>query len=180
MLKRIAISGLLMFLLAGCRPGGHQPESGVTTNTSAPAAVAADAQVFPDFKVKGFDNQEISLSQYRGKIVILDLFATWCPPCRMEIPHFVALQQAYAGKLAVVGLSYDQGAAKDVLAFAKNMKINYDIYWGSEEIARFVGMRGIPHTLVLDAQGHVVKTYVGYQDKAVFEKDIQDLLGKAL
>lgn len=171
MLKRIMLSGLLL-LLVGCQADADK-------KSSAPLLPAQDAeaqQLFPNFKVKGFDNREISLAQYRGKVVILDLFATWCPPCRMEIPHFVELQQAYLGKVAVVGLSYDQGAAKDVLQFAKDMKINYDIYWGSEEIAQFVGLRGIPHTLVLDAQGHVVKSYIGYQDKAVFEKDIEDLV----
>ena len=172
MLKKI-ILGLLLLVLVGCQPDGGKPTASVPAVATGNAAAQ---KIFPDFKIKGFDDREVSLASYRGKVVILDLFATWCPPCRQEIPHFVELQQAYRGKVAVVGLSFDQGAAKDVLQFAKDMKINYDIYWGSEEIAQFVGLRGIPHTLVLDAQGHVVKTYIGYQDKNVFEKDIQDLV----
>jgi thiol-disulfide isomerase/thioredoxin len=174
MLKKIMFS-LLVLVLAGCQPDNGKPAAPAAPSAAAPTGAAA-SQVFPDFKVKDFKDNEVSLARYRGQVVILDLFATWCPPCRMEIPHFVELQQAYRGKVAVVGLSFDQGGAKGVLQFAQDMKINYDIYWGSEEIAQFVGLRGIPHTLVLDAQGHVVKTYIGYQDKSVFEKDIQDLL----
>ncbi len=174
MKKIILPAFILLVVVAGCRPG-----SVPAAKPEAVSANAAQAQVFPDFKVKGFDGKEIALSQYRGKILILDLFATWCPPCRMEIPHFVELQQAYKDRVSVVGLSFDQGAAKDVQAFAKEMKINYDLYWGNEEIAQFVGLRGIPHTLVIDAEGHVIKSYVGYRDKAVFEKDIQALLGTA-
>jgi thiol-disulfide isomerase/thioredoxin len=175
MFKKLLFA-FLVFLLAGCQADKDKPAAVSAPAPQSGAATAPGQQVFPDFKVKGFDNREISLSQYRGKVLILDLFATWCPPCRQEIPHFVELQQAYPGKLAVVGLSYDQGADRNVLQFAKDMKINYDIYHGSEEIAQFVSLRGIPHTLVIDAQGHVVKSYIGYQDKAVFEKDIQDLV----
>jgi thiol-disulfide isomerase/thioredoxin len=177
MLKKISFVLLVLFL-AGCQTDKDKPSAvpASPAAAAAPAASTSGQKVFPDFKVKGFDNREVSLAQYRGKVLILDLFATWCPPCRQEIPHFNELQQAYLGKVAVVGLAYDQGAAKDVLQFAKEMQINYDIYWGSEEIAQFVGLRGIPHTLVIDAQGHVVKSYVGYQDKEVFDKDIQDLL----
>jgi thiol-disulfide isomerase/thioredoxin len=174
MLKKLLFLLLVVFI-AGCQTDKDQPAS-VPAAVPGSAAAAPGQQVFPDFKVKSFDNRDISLSQYRGKVLILDLFATWCPPCRQEIPHFIELQQAYPGKLAVVGLSFDQGVDKTVLEFVKDMKINYDVYKGSEEIAQFVGLRGIPHTLVMDAQGHVVKSYIGYQDKEVFEKDIQDLV----
>jgi cytochrome c biogenesis protein CcmG/thiol:disulfide interchange protein DsbE len=173
MVRRIAGFLIAGLLLAGCKSGALPPAA--ENAGAAPATQAQSAQVFPDFKVKNFDGQEVSLAQYRGKILILDLFATWCPPCRKEIPHFVELQQTHKEILNVVGLSYDQSAAQDVLAFARDMKINYDIFWGSEEIAQYVGLRGIPHTLVIDPQGHVAKSYVGYRDKAVFEKDVLDL-----
>src|SRR5512135_1089741 len=90
------------FLLAGgCGSGSSQP-------ASAPAVQAAPDPVLPEFKVKGLDGREHSLAETRGRVVLLDLFATWCPPCRLEIPHFVELQQKYAGRLQVVGLCYDQ------------------------------------------------------------------------
>lgn len=163
-------------LILGLTAGGCQG-SGKT-----PAGKQSDPQttnkVFPEFSVKTLDGQSVSLNQYRGKIVILDLFATWCPPCRMEIPSFVALQEEYADRVAVVGLSYDQAPVQKVKAFVEEMKINYDIYWGSEEIAKYVGLRGIPHTLVLDAEGKIIRSYVGYREKSVFEQDILALSPK--
>jgi thiol-disulfide isomerase/thioredoxin len=172
----ILLAGLF---LAACKAGSVTPagstENQGATGTTGTTAASQETQVFPDFKVKDFNGKELSLARYRGKILILDLFATWCPPCRMEIPHFVELQAAHKDKLNIVGLSFDQGSAEEVKRFAEEMKINYDVFWGSEEIAQFVGLRGIPHTLVLDPQGHVVRSYVGYRDKSVFEKDIADL-----
>ncbi len=138
-------------------------------------AAGLESQVLPDFAVRTFDGQSVQLAQYRGKILILDLFATWCPPCRMEIPFFVELQEEHRDVVAVVGLSYDQAPAEQVRAFAKELNVNYDLYWGSEEIARFVGLRGIPHTLVLDQEGRIYKSYVGYRPKTVFEADIAAL-----
>ncbi|MEW6517150.1 MAG: redoxin domain-containing protein [candidate division FCPU426 bacterium] len=161
--------------LAGCQ-GAEQP--GPAGNVDSKPAAAQETQRFPDFTVRTLDGQNAELKQYRGKIVILDLFATWCPPCRMEIPHFVELQQEHRDVMAVVGLSFDQAPAEQVKAFAQELKINYDLYWGSEEIARYVGLRGIPHTLVLDQEGRIYKSYVGYRDKSVFEADIAALKAK--
>ncbi len=177
MLRRVGWVFLIAVgLLAGCQ--SEAASKGGKPGADAPTS--AKAAMFPEFKVKTLEaGTEVSLSQYRGKVVILDLFATWCPPCRMEIPHFVELQEKYKGSVSVVGLSYDQAPVKEVLAFAREMKINYDLFWGSEEIAKHVGLRGIPHTLVLDKEGRVIKSYVGYRDKNVFEKDIQALLGDA-
>lgn len=169
--KWIAPILILGLAAGGCQAAGKTPAGNQGSRQEA-------NQSFHDFSVKTFDNQTVPLSQYRGKIVILDLFATWCPPCRMEIPHFVELQEKYADRLAVVGLSYDQGPVKKVKAFAEEMKINYELYWGSKEIAKHVGLRGIPHTLILDAEGRVFRSYVGYRDKSVFEKDILALSPK--
>lgn len=171
MTRKILIAALLAAggWLAGCQsasqPGGADGKQ----------AAALESQQLPDFSVRTFAGESAQLAQYRGKIVILDLFASWCPPCRMEIPHFVELQQEHRNVLAVVGLSFDQAPAEQIQAFAKDLGINYDLYWGSEEIARYVGLRGIPHTLVLDQEGRIYKSYVGYRDKAVFEADIAAL-----
>lgn len=164
--------GLLMLVLSGCPSGtpnaGNAPAGGEVTAFQMNA-------VLPDLKVKTLDGQEASLASFRGKITILDLFATWCPPCRMEIPHFVELASEHAGRVNVVGLSFDQDGPGAVKPFMQEMKINYPVFMGTEEIANYVGLRGIPHTLVLDAQGRVVRSYVGYRDKGVFEADIQAL-----
>lgn len=155
--------------LAGCQsanqPGGAE----------ASRAVPSEAQVFPDFTVRTLDGQSVQLARYRGKIVILDMFATWCPPCRQEIPAFAELQQEHGDVLAVVGLSFDQGPVEQVREFAKELNVNYDLYLGSEEIARYIGLRAIPHTLVLDQEGRIYKNYIGYRPKDVFAADIAAL-----
>lgn len=175
-MKQIIVITIL--LAAGVWAAGCQSASQSNTANQQPAG-GLESQVLPDFAVRTFDGQSVQLAQYRGKIVILDLFATWCPPCRMEIPFFVALQEEHRDAVAVVGLSYDQVPAEQVRAFAKELNVNYDLYWGSEEIARFVGLRGIPHTLVLDQEGRIYKSYVGYRPKTVFEADIAALKARA-
>jgi thiol-disulfide isomerase/thioredoxin len=156
--------GAWLLLAMGCGPSQGQ------TNTAQPAPPAAGT-IFPEYKVKTLDGRtEVSLNQYRGKIVILDLFATWCPPCRLEIPHFVELQKTYADRLQIVGLCYDQAPAADVEKFIQQMKINYPVYWGTQEIGDHVNLRGIPTMLLLDQAGREVKTFIGYTPKSAFEK----------
>lgn len=164
---------VIIFLLSVVIVNGCQSGTDREKIKKQPAAME---DVFPEFTVQDFSGQENNLNKYRGKIVILDLFATWCPPCRMEIPHFVELQNEYKDNVAVVGLSYDQGNNDKVISFAKEMNINYDLYMGSQEIAKYVGLRGIPHTLVIDQKGTVVNSFVGYRDKSVFEDEIKKLL----
>lgn len=164
---------MLGFSLVAC---GETSASSQSKSAEQRVASSESDGLFPAFKVKDFAGNEINLADYRGKVVILDLFATWCPPCRQEIPHFVELQDDYADDLAIIGLSYDQTGAEKVQAFAKEMKINYDLFWGSQEIAAFVNLRGIPHTLVIDRQGKVRGNFVGYRDKSVFEEAIKPLL----
>ena len=126
-----------------------------------------------------------SLEEFRGRVVILDIWATWCGPCRMEIPDFIKLQDKYRDKgLEIVGVSIDPfdsrggpGAAA-VAPFMQQYKINYHV-WTISSPAALAGYpmgQGIPTTYVLDRTGRVSKTYVGAQPMAVFEKDIKDLL----
>ncbi len=175
-IKVSLITLTMALVLAACQPEQQAGQQESSSQAALPALAAGQGQVLPDFTVKDLDGQDHNLSQYRGKVMILDLFATWCPPCKMEIPHFVELQSAYPKNLAVVGLSFDQAGPDKVKAFAKEMGINYDIYWGNEDVARYVSLRGIPHTLVIDRKGHVVKSFVGYRDKAVFEEAIKSLI----
>ncbi len=166
----------VMVLLVAGSGVGCQPAGGMT-RTGTDIGAADSRTVFPDFSVKNLEGQEVSLSRYRGKIVILDMFATWCPPCRMTVPVLVDLQKSYPGKLVVVGLSYDQAAASTVRRFIRDMGINYDVFWGSQEIASYVGLRGIPHAVILDPRGRIAGSYIGYQPKSVYEHEIKALLG---
>jgi thiol-disulfide isomerase/thioredoxin len=124
-----------------------------------------------------------SLGQMKGKVVVLDLWATWCGPCRMEIPSFIKLQEKYQAQgLEIVGVSLDPitrgGTAEMVGKFAQDNNINYTIWLVTNPAAltNFPTGQGIPTTYVIDRGGRVVKEYVGVQPEAVFESDIKSLL----
>jgi len=134
----------------------------------------------PDFQLPSLDGRQVSLSQFRGKVVILDFWATWCKPCRLELPHFAALQQEFGTEaLQIIGVSLDQAGSDEVASFVREWKIPYIVVMGNGKVVRdYGGIRGIPTTFVIDKQGNVYRKYVGYRDKEVFEKDIRALLEK--
>ena len=132
------------------------------------------------------DSVQDSLEAFRGKVVILDFWATWCGPCRMEIPSFIALQNKYRAQgLEIVGISIDPiaprgnpGGAPAVAPFMKDSGINYSIFMINNPAALrgYDVSQGIPTTYVLDRNGQVVRTYIGVRPISVFENDINQLL----
>ena len=125
-----------------------------------------------------------SLEAFRGKVVILDIWATWCGPCRVEIPDFIKLQDKYRDQgLEIIGVSIDPidprgGGAPAVAPFMQQYKINYHI-WMVNDRAALTGYppgQGIPTTYVLDRDGKITKTYVGARPMSVFENDVKELL----
>ena len=132
------------------------------------------------------DSVQDSLDAFRGKVVILDFWATWCGPCRMEIPGLITLQNKYREQgLEVVGISIDPIAprgnpagAPAVAPFMKDNGINYTILMVNNPAALrgYDVSKGIPTTYVIDRDGKVVRTYVGARPMSVFETDINSLL----
>jgi cytochrome c biogenesis protein CcmG/thiol:disulfide interchange protein DsbE len=136
------------------------------------------AEPAPDWKLQDLDGKTVKLSDYKGKVVILDFWATWCPPCRAEIPHFIELQKQYGAQgLVIIGMSLDEGGAKVVSDFAKAKEINYPVVIGTQDIATaYGGIEAIPTTFIIDAKGNIVNKYIGLTDKDVFEGEIKKLL----
>ena len=137
-------------------------------------------QLAPDFTLTDLSGRTGKLTDYRGKVVILDFWATWCGPCRMLIPHFKDLHKKYkdAG-FEVVGVAMDRGGTRIVKPFVDKHSINYTNYIGNQVVARnYGGLRGIPTTFVLTKEGRIFKKYVGVppNPRATFESDIRALL----
>jgi thiol-disulfide isomerase/thioredoxin len=133
------------------------------------------------FALKDVNNRTVKLSDYRGKVIVLDFWATWCGPCKIEIPGFVDLQNRY-GKdgLQVIGVSVDdESTIKDLAPFVEQFKMNYPVLKsiGHEDIQDAYGpMFGIPTTVLISRDGKVCKKHIGMAEKAVFEKEIKALL----
>jgi len=130
----------------------------------------------PIFTLQDLNGNAVSLSQYQGKVVILDFFADWCPPCRQEIPDFIALEKDYGRKgLAVIGVAVV--AKDDARAFAKDMGINYPVLIDDGKASGMYGpIRSIPTTFIIDKNGRIAKKYIGYRPRSTFEADVQELL----
>jgi thiol-disulfide isomerase/thioredoxin len=130
------------------------------------------------WQLNDLNGKMVKSSDFRGKVVILDFWATWCVPCRVEIPHFVELQKQYGDKgLTVIGVSLDERGVEVVKKFAKRFSVNYPIVIGNEKVAEeYGGIDAIPTTFVIDRQGRIVSRHIGYDDKAAFEKEIQLVL----
>jgi peroxiredoxin len=145
-------------------------------------AVAAQtpllADAAPAWDLKDTTGKSVKLSDFKGKVVIVDFWATWCPPCRAEIPDFIALQDKYGKQgLVIVGISVDQGGAPVVASFAQKNKINYQLVLADDQVAEAYGANeGIPTTFVIDRKGNIIAKHLGKTDADVFENEIKSAL----
>lgn len=131
----------------------------------------------PDFTLFDTNGDSVSLSDYEGKVVILNFWATWCGPCRMEIPEFVKLQEKYGDDVVILGISVDQDGPKVVPSFMKRFEINYPVLYATNEIIyNYGGITGVPTTFVLDRNLIIQRLYIGYRPVYVFEQDIKALI----
>jgi thiol-disulfide isomerase/thioredoxin len=154
----------------------------VSAGRGAAAAEFCDAQAQPaplDHTVKDLNGNDVSLASYRGKVVFLNFWATWCGPCKIEIPHFVELQDKYADKgVAFLGLSVDD-TVEQLKPFVEQYRINYPVLLGidNEEVQEAFGpIYGIPITFIIDRQGNICSKHQGLATKEQFERVIQGLL----
>ncbi len=131
-----------------------------------------------DFTFQTLDGNTYKLSDFRGKIVIVNFWATWCPPCRKEMPYFVKLQEKYRDDVQFIGLDVNESADK-VKAFVEALGVNYIIGFSTPEIeSRFGGITGLPTTFIIDREGRVVERIIGSRPETWFQRRLKALVGK--
>jgi thiol-disulfide isomerase/thioredoxin len=141
------------------------------------AKASAEHPLAPDFSLTDISGQGFSLADYKGKVVLLDFWATWCGPCRIEIPGFVQLQDRYRDQgLVVVGVSMDDGP-EPVREFYKEFRMNYTVAMGNDTVGElFGGIIGLPTTLLIGRDGRIYAKHSGAMPISVFEQEVQELL----
>ena len=168
---------LLMFASFefGCSsaPKASSPSAKETPQESKSGATTA-----ADFNLKDGSGKEFKMADYKGKVVLLNFWATWCGPCKVEIPWFVEFNKAYPDKgFAVVGISMDDDGWKSVKPYVAAKKIDYRIAVGNDEFGKlYGGVDSLPTTFLIDRNGKVAYTHMGLVGKDVYEKEIATLL----
>ena len=139
---------------------------------------AKDRKAAPDFTLKDATGATVKLSEMKGKVVLLNFWATWCGPCKVEIPWFIEFQQAYKDRnFAVLGVSMDDDGWASVKPYVTEKKINYRIVIGDDMLAKvYGGVESLPTTFVIDRFGRIATSHVGLVSKKQYMDDIEHLL----
>lgn len=166
---------LFVFGIIGCRKNVKvEPEN--KTNPAVEKSESSD--LAPNFDLTSTDGKNIKLSDYRGKIVIIDFWATWCPPCRKGIPDLIELQKEFKNNLVVIGISLDQDTKSDVVPFMKKYGINYPVVYGTNQVIMDYGsINAIPTSFIINKEGKIVDKHIGLVPKSEYANKIKELLG---
>lgn len=152
----------------------------ITYSRSAggPVAEVKDRRAAPDFSLKDVGGNELSLSEYRGKVILLNFWATWCGPCEIEIPWFIDLEGRFRNRgFVVIGISMDEDGWGAVEPYIREKKVNYRVVLGADEVAkRYGGIESLPTTLLIDRNGRIAAEHVGLVGKSIYEQQVGKLL----
>ena len=166
-----ALVVLVAVFAAGC--------GDVSTPTSAGAAEAAGPrEAAPDFTLKDIEERDVKLSDYEGKVVLLNFWATWCGPCKIEMPWFVEFQQKYKDRgFSVIAVSMDEEGWDVVRPFLDDLKPNFPVVIGNDEMGdEFGGVVALPTTFIIDKEGKIASSHQGLVSKGDYEEEIEQLL----
>jgi cytochrome c biogenesis protein CcmG/thiol:disulfide interchange protein DsbE len=176
--RHLLIAVALLAGLAACsssRSGRASKDAGEASDIKPDGK---GLKLAPDFSLPDPDGKAVRLSDFKGKVVLLDFWATWCGPCKIEIPWFIEFQRKYKDQgFTVLGVSMDEGGWSEVRPFVDQMKMNYPVLLGNDDMtAPFGGIEVLPTTLIIDKQGRVFAMHKGLTSKDDFENAIKGLL----
>src|SRR5260221_8857497 len=135
----------------------------------------------PAFQLNDLDGKPFSLAEAKGKIVLLNFWATWCGPCRAEIPDLVDLQKRYSDKLEIIALATDEDDADQVRRFVLKSGINYRVAMTTDDVRNgYGGIAALPTSFVIDAQGRIVQGHGGLNDPSIYELEVRAMLGQPI
>lgn len=185
-MKRLTLASLLggavILLAAGCNPDKKEPP--VPKVGSKETAKVVDLGPLPKlgaapvWELKDLDGKAVTSEQLKGKVVVVDFWATWCAPCRMEIPGYIEMQKKY-GKdgLMIVGVSLDQAGPEVVKAFVDKFQVNYTVVMGDDAIAQvFGGIEAMPTTFLIDRSGQIRDRKLGAEESETYEQKVLAVL----
>lgn len=149
-----------------------------SSQAEAPVKKVSDRKVAPDFTLKDSNGQPLKLSDLKGRVVLLNFWATWCGPCKIEIPWFIDLEQRMKDRgLTVLGVSMDEEGWEAVKPYMAKHKINYRMVIGTDQIAElYGGVESLPTSFILDREGRIARVHIGLVSKSEYENDINTLL----
>lgn len=171
------IGALGAALLAGCGKQATPPAAPAASATNQSAALPVLAKA-PDFRLTTLDGQEVTAAGLRGKVVVVDFWATWCGPCIAEIPGYIALQKKYGPQgLVIIGISVDRKGPEHVKAFAAKNGMTYLVAMGDDALAEsFGGFDAIPTTFLIDRDGNIRHQKTGSMEHAAYEEIVRRVL----
>ncbi len=142
------------------------------------AASIQERKPAPDFTLKDAEGRDVTLSDYKGKVVLLNFWATWCGPCKIEMPWFVDFQRKYKDRgFSVIAVSLDDEGWEIVRPFTDKFDLNFPVVVGTDEMAdQFGGVAALPTTFIIDKEGQIVNSHMGLVGRGEYEEDIEGLL----
>ena len=172
LLIAFAAAAVAACFLTGC---GSEPRSVKAANA---VKAEKDRKPAPEFALKDANGKTVHLEEYKGKVVLLDFFATWCGPCKIEIPWFMEFERNYKDKgFSVLGVSMDDEGWEVVKPFLADLGVNYRVVIGNDATAQiYGGVDALPTTFLIDRNGRIAAIHIGLASKKVFEDGIQQLL----
>ena len=165
---------VVVMLFAGLRAARNN-------RANAPGKGQLVGNLAPDFELQTLEGKNLKLSDLRGKAVLLNFWATYCGPCKLEMPWFVELQKEYGPQgFQIVGVAMDDASTEDIAKFAKEMGVNYPILLGKESVGESYGGVGVlPTTFFVDRDGKLIAREFGLVSRSVFVDHIKKALGQA-